>query len=95
LRASKNVRAIDISEDVASTPGAVFRTVVGVGTVVGTVVVLGALVVGALIVSSVVATAPPLVHAVITSTATTSPAGLNLIVIRRPPEERGLDGNAF
>ena len=71
----------------AGSLSALSRTVVGVGTVVGTVVVLGALVVGALVVvGSVVATAPPLAHAVITSRATTSPAGLNLIVIRRPPE---------
>ena len=45
-------------------------------------VVAGALV----IVGSVVATAPPLEHADITNIAATRPAGLNLIVIRRPPE---------
>jgi hypothetical protein len=51
-------------------------------TVVGALVVGGVLVVGALVaVGSVVASAPPLVHAVITSRAATAINGLGVIII--------------
>src|SRR5688572_4073043 len=59
----------------------------------GAAVVLGVLVPGAAVaVGSVVVAAPPLSHAVITSRAAASPAGLNLLIVylrSRPAAQSG------